>query len=178
MLKNYFKGLIPSVHDLRRSRMLSRFGDALFAGALWRVSRRPLRRAFLIGLFAAFLPIPFQMFLVAFICLRVQANLPMALALVWVSNPLTTAPIFYVEYQIGVWLLDVEMLDFAHLGMSNPFPTLLWSLMTGSLSLMTGSLVLAAALGTSGYLVADFFWGLSIQQKWNARRRKKLQTSS
>lgn len=171
MLKRYLKGLMPSAHDLRKNRMFGWFGDALFADALWRISRRPLRRAILVGLSSACLPIPFQMFLAAFVCLRIRANLPIALASVWITNPLTIVPITYFEYQIGAWLLDIEMLDFVNLGMGNPFSTLLWPL-------MTGAIVLAVILGTGGYLVADFAWGLSVQYKWSARRRKRLQARS
>ena len=65
-----------------------------------------LRRGLAVGMFWAMAPIPFQMAPAALFCWLAAANLPVALVCVWISNPLTYAPIFFVQYQVGKWLLD------------------------------------------------------------------------
>ena len=60
-------------------------------------------------MFWAFLPIPFQMFPAALFCFFARGNLPLALVAVWISNPLTYAPIFYFEYQFGAFLLSESL---------------------------------------------------------------------
>lgn len=57
-----------------------------------------------IGMFWGFLPMPLQMVPAAFCCWLGRANLPVAIVCVWISNPLTYVPIFYMEYLVGSWL--------------------------------------------------------------------------
>ena len=71
--------------------------------------RGHLARGLAIGMFWAFLPIPFQMFPAALFCFFARGNLPLALVAVWISNPLTYAPIFYFEYQFGAFLLSESL---------------------------------------------------------------------
>lgn len=61
----------------------------------------PLSRGLAIGMFCALLPMPFQMVPAFIMCWIAFANIPAAILCVWISNPLTYAPIFYICYQIG-----------------------------------------------------------------------------
>ena len=65
-----------------------------------------VRRGLAVGLFWAMIPMPFQMAPAALFCWLARANLPLALVCVWISNPLTYAPVFLLEFQVGKWLLD------------------------------------------------------------------------
>jgi uncharacterized protein (DUF2062 family) len=48
-----------------------------------------------VGLFCAFIPVPFQMLLAAPSAIIFSANLPVSIALVWITNPITMPPIFF-----------------------------------------------------------------------------------
>lgn len=61
-----------------------------------------------IGMFWALVPMPFQMVPATLFCVLARANLPVAIACVWISNPLTYAPIFYMQYKIGLWLFGSD----------------------------------------------------------------------
>jgi uncharacterized protein (DUF2062 family) len=58
-------------------------------------------------LFFAFVPVPFQMLLAAPGAVIFSANMPLSIALVWITNPLTMAPIYYACYKLGAWILGV-----------------------------------------------------------------------
>jgi len=58
-----------------------------------------------VGIFFAFMPVPFQMLLAAAVAIAIGCNLPIAVTLVWITNPITMPPIFYVAYKVGAVLL-------------------------------------------------------------------------
>lgn len=72
---------------------------------LWRFDQKGMAKAAMIGLFMCMMPMPFQMIPAAVLALFLRANLIIAVALVWVSNPVTMLPMLYGAYLFGCWLL-------------------------------------------------------------------------
>ena len=68
---------------------------------LWHLNRHSAAGGFGIGLFFAFWPVPFQMWLSAFAAIPLRVNLPLSVATVWLTNPITMPPIFYGAYKVG-----------------------------------------------------------------------------
>ena len=60
-------------------------------------NRRMVSRAVLIGLFIAFIPMPMQMALVLAMMIFVKFNVPIGLAMCWISNPFTMPPMYYMN---------------------------------------------------------------------------------
>lgn len=83
-------------------------GNVLFEPNLWHFNRHSTSVAALIGSICCFLPIPFQMLPCALMCVWLRCNLPLATAIVWVSNPITMPPMMYFAYRVGRALLGVE----------------------------------------------------------------------
>jgi len=52
------------------------------------------------------------MLIVFFVALGVRANLPLIVALQWVSNPFTLAPIYFADYEIGLTLLELLSIEY------------------------------------------------------------------
>jgi len=50
-----------------------------------------------------YLPPLGQTLIAAAIALRV--NLPISVALVWITNPVTISPMYYFSYRVGSWIL-------------------------------------------------------------------------
>ncbi|RLA74207.1 MAG: DUF2062 domain-containing protein [Epsilonproteobacteria bacterium] len=73
------------------------------------VNRAMVTKAFLIGLFIAFIPMPMQMLLVVAMMRFFKFNLALSIALCWISNPFTMFFIYYIEYYIGSLILNIEM---------------------------------------------------------------------
>ena len=66
------------------------------------------------GIWIAMLPIVgIQMAVAFFVALIVRANLPLIVALQWISNPFTVAPIYFADYEIGLLILELFGIDYA-----------------------------------------------------------------
>ena len=105
-----------------------------------------------VGLFAAFLPIPLQMLVAAILAIIVRGNMPIAVSLVWLTNPITMPAVFFCTYQTGAWLMDVPA---RHLP-----DELTWEWISGQLStlwqpFLLGSVVVGLVLGGVGLLPGD-----------------------
>ncbi|MGU9951298.1 MAG: DUF2062 domain-containing protein [Gammaproteobacteria bacterium WSBS_2016_MAG_OTU1] len=80
------------------------FFTHMYSAGMLKFSEQTVCRGLAIGMFWGFVPIPFQMAPAAFFCWLARSNLPVAILCVWISNPLTYVPIFFLEYKVGVWL--------------------------------------------------------------------------
>jgi uncharacterized protein (DUF2062 family) len=166
MARRVIKKMMPDHDKIRRSRAIKLFGSLLHDGNLWHLNRRSASGAFAVGLFTAFIPVPFQMLLAAAAAIIFRVNLPLSVGLVWISNPITMPPLFYLCYRLGNWLLSAP---------PHPFTfELSWEWLIGSIStigpaLITGCLVLGTLASVSGYLSIRLLWRQSVVKAWRRR---------
>ncbi len=111
MPKHFIRKITPDHHRIRSHPQLQVFGHRLHDPNLWHLNRRSASGAFAVGMFMAYVPLPFQMLFAAALAILVRVNLPLSVALVWVTNPITIPPMFYFAYRLGAWLLGVEPVD-------------------------------------------------------------------
>ncbi|KAA0446007.1 MAG: DUF2062 domain-containing protein [Candidatus Thioglobus sp.] len=104
-MKKLLRRYSPNAEELKNHKYLGWLGRHLHNSTLWNFNRKSISKAFAVGLFCAFIPVPFQMLLAAPSAVIFRANLPLSIALVWVTNPLTMPPIFYACYKLGAWIL-------------------------------------------------------------------------
>ena len=102
---------MPDHQTIKEHKHLKIFGKLLHDGNLWHLNRRSVSGAFAVGLFCAFVPIPSQMILAAAIAIIIRVNLPISVALVWISNPITMPPIFYAAYKFGAYVMGQTTLE-------------------------------------------------------------------
>jgi uncharacterized protein (DUF2062 family) len=110
MPRKFIRKYMPDHEKIRNHVHLNRiFGSLLHDPNLLHLNRRSVSSAFAVGLFMAFVPIPFQMLLAAAAAIIVRCNLPIAVALVWITNPFTMAPVFFFCYKVGTWFLGTPI---------------------------------------------------------------------
>jgi uncharacterized protein (DUF2062 family) len=170
MPKHIIKRYTPAHDTIRNNRHLRVFGRFLHDPNLWHMNRRSVSGAFAIGLFWAFIPIPFQMIAAAATAIPSRVNLPISVALVWISNPLTMPAMFYFNYLVGTWLLGTP---------NHPMETELTreyfvqSMEQIWLPLYFGSLLCAIIIAVTGYCCMRLLWRLHVVSQWQKRKHAK-----
>lgn len=144
------------------------FGEMLHDPNLWILNRHSAKGAFGLGLFFAFWPVPFQMFLAAASAILFRVNLPLSVATVWVTNPLTMPPIFYLAYLVGSTVLGTKMTTFDF--------ELSWAWLGQSLSTIGPAFILGCGIcsvvaGLIGYFSLDLVWKVSVKKAWEDRKK-------
>lgn len=125
-----------------------------------------------IGLFWAMVPMPLQMVPAIFCCIFWRANLPLSIALVWLTNPVTMPPVFYATYRLGCFLLGTPPVTFE----------LEWEWLMNSIPLIwkplyVGSLLSGTVLATAGYTLIDLLWRWTTVRRWKKRKSKRIGNS-
>ncbi|WP_201594938.1 DUF2062 domain-containing protein [Psychrobacter fulvigenes] len=163
------KKLLPTPETILASRTLKLFAPHLADPRLWQFNRHSLNKAVYIGVLSAFFPLPGQMLLALIGALIFRANVPMALGLTWITNPLTTLPIFYAGYYVGAKIMGEPMISLRLIGrMIADFS--LWVLSDGANPLVTysGTVSLTAfCLGlTILAIITSIICGLAFKGTW------------
>lgn len=173
MPKKIIKKFTPSEEFLRNHKHLKMFGDLLHQPNLWHINRRSIPGAFAIGLFVAWLPIPFQMILAAALAIIFSVNIPVAVALVWITNPITMPLMFYCAYLTGAKILGNET---QQIQFQASWEWIQASFAAIGPSIVLGGLVIGFIFAINGYFLVKTLWQMSIQnkvKKRNACRCKK-----
>ncbi|MDX8396750.1 MAG: DUF2062 domain-containing protein [Mariprofundaceae bacterium] len=166
MPRKFAKRWMPDQKVIRNHKALRCFGRLLHDPMLWHLSRHSLAKACFIGVFCAFLPIPFQMVVAAAGAIWFQANLPVAVALVWLTNPLTMPPVFYAAYKFGSWILQLPEQDFQF---EASFQWVMDGMMMIWQPFLLGCLLLGLLSGLFSYLLVQVLWRWSVVWRWNHR---------
>jgi uncharacterized protein (DUF2062 family) len=170
MPKKLFLRLMPDHQKIKNNKHLKIFGALLHNTNLWHLNRRSVSKAFAVGLFFAFMPVPFQMVLAAGFAIIVHANLPLSIALCWISNPLTIPAIFYSCYVVGTWVVGVPTRKFTF---EASWQWLVESVSTIGPAFIIGCGVLGIIFSILGYLTINIIWRLSVAKKWKKRQAKR-----
>jgi uncharacterized protein (DUF2062 family) len=111
--------------------------------------------AFAVGLFCAWVPIPFQMVLAAGASIWLRTNLPLSIVLVWLTNPVTVTPMFYFAYRVGTWIVGEPVTDFSF---ELTFDWLLNELSAIWKPFLVGCFTMASSSSLIGYLTIHAIW--------------------
>jgi len=160
---------MPDHHTIKNNKHLQIFGDLLHNGNLWHLNRRSVAKGFAVGLFFAFIPVPFQMVLAAGIAIIVHANLPLSIALVWITNPITMPAIFYFCYLTGTLILGAPEQEFAF---EASWQWVVDSVSTIGPSFLLGCGVLAICFSLIGYFGIHALWRYSVVKEWHKRQKR------
>lgn len=173
MPKKLIKRYIPDPEKVKNMKGFGLLGKWLHNPNLWHLHRHSVAKAFIIGLFWMSIPIPSQMLFAALCAIPFRANLPLSVALVWISNPLTMGPIFYFNYVVGTYILGQQASEDLHFELS-------WDWMINTLGelwlpLYLGSAVVGVTLGLMAFFAIHGLWRYHAIKSWRLRslRRKR-----
>lgn len=170
MPRRFFKKHLPDHNALREHKHLRLISPLLSDPNILHLNRRSVSGAVFVGLFLAWVPVPFQMLLAALAALAVRVNLPIAVAMVWISNPITMPPFFYFAYRVGAWMLDQAPMGFEFelslewLGKSLG---MIWQ------PFLLGCFVLGVVCSLIGGYSVKFFWRWKVKQSWKERKLRR-----
>ena len=169
MPKKLIKKYMPDPEKLKQQKSLQFLGDRLHEPNLWHLNRRSVSLAFAVGLFVAWIPTPGQMAIAAVAAFYFRANLPISVALVWITNPLTMPPMFYFAYALGSWALGQG-------GPAADFELTVESIMSqiGEIGgpFLFGCLILGVISSAIGYFGIRFFWKYHVGKQWELRKKR------
>jgi uncharacterized protein (DUF2062 family) len=100
-MKSRIKAWIPTRESLHNNRWLRWMGPALSHARLWHFSRKGIALGVALGIFFGLLLPVAQMPVSAAFAMLLRANLPMAVASTFVTNPVTFGPVYYGAYRLG-----------------------------------------------------------------------------
>lgn len=160
-MKKILKRYSPHPDEIKNHKSLGWLSKHLHSAGLWHFNRKSISKAFAIGLFCAFIPVPFQMLLAVPVAIIFSANLPVAVALVWITNPITMPPIFYGCYKLGAWISGVDIQqDFV---MSFEY---LWQVFDVIWQpFLLGCLIISIASSTLGYFAIQLIYRLKAYKR-------------
>ena len=168
MLRRLLTRWLPEPRKIRSEYGLGVFGRLLDDRDLWRLGRRSTARAAAVGIFCSMMPFPFQMVIAAAVSIAVGCNVPIAVVMCWITNPITIAPIYIAAYRLGAWLLGLppRAVRFEI--------SLDWVMGTVSdvwLPLTLGCVVIGASGAILGFYGTHLIWRASVVREWRGRRR-------
>ncbi len=123
-------------------------------------SKKMISRGIFIGFFIALTPMPMQMLAVLAFTLIGKFNVPIALSLCWLTNPITMPIVYYIEYLTGSFFLGIEPLsvDISIKWFNSHIKDIL-------IPLYTGSLFYSILISTMGYQAIYYYWKIIALKK-------------
>jgi len=169
-LKSHLQKFIPERKHIQEHKHLRHFGDWLHDPDIWHLTRSSSAGGVAIGLFWAMMPLPLQTIFAAATAIVMRMNLPLSIIFVWVTNPVTAAPIYYLAYKLGSVLLNEPIenvnFDFSMHWMTETLVHI-WQ------PLMAGCLLLGVFSAAIGYVAIRVLWRVLSLRKWNQRQSNR-----
>jgi uncharacterized protein (DUF2062 family) len=170
MARSFFRRFAASREKLGEHPSLRLFRRWLKDPNLWHLNRYSVSAAVFIGLLVAFIPLPMHILMAACLAIWWRANLPIALAVIWISNPLTIPAQFFMAYKVGAATLAQPPLDMQF--------ELSWHWLQTEFEyiwkpLLLGCLICGLSAAFLGAGLVRLAWRVHVILKWRARQRAR-----
>ncbi|NML11872.1 DUF2062 domain-containing protein [Sphingobium sp. AR-3-1] len=175
-LTRWWHANCPTRESLEQSRVLAPVAHRVLEPSLWRFTRRSVPRGVALGLFVGiFLLIPgVQIAGAALLALPFRANIPVAAAMTFLSNPATTPLILMASVWLGNWMLGRSADATGFMALVDGHATIsqwtTWLLSEAAPAMLLGLFLISLASAVIGYVIADWFWRRRMGRKWQARK--------
>lgn len=164
-MRKTFKRQFLKSRKIKEHRILGYFGLVFDRRKLWHVTRYSVAKAVAVGIFSAYLPVPFEIIIAAVLAFILRANLPISVILIWISNPFTWAILWGPPYLLGAALLgDVHEI----------VPVMTWPWIEQHYNaLLLGCTIVGLAMATTAYFTVLVLWRLDVVRDWEQRRNSR-----
>lgn len=166
-MRKWLKRVMPTQAQMHGNRFVGIFGTLLHDPNLWHLNRRSVANATAVGLFVMYLPPLGHTFIAAALAIWLRVNLPIAVALAWISNPLTMPAMYYLAYVLGCWVLGLQprgfeaafWLDWHH-----------WFEILEPM--LIGCLICGSVCSLVGYVTIRILWRWRVARQMERRRAR------
>lgn len=159
----FFQKYIPSKQSLLKNKNLSFLKKYFNNRDLWRISRSNIAKSVALGMFCAWIPVPFQMVLATAGAILLSVNLPIAVALVWITNPITMPALYVIAYQLGSFMLDSPAAFLSFELSSDALMDLISKIWK---PFLLGCFTIGTVSAVIGYLAVYSTWKMHIIKRW------------
>lgn len=175
-LSRWWHANAPTRDSLENNRFLAPVAHRVLEPSLWRFTRRSVPRGVALGLLVGILLlIPgIQIAGAALLALPFRANIPLAAAMTFLSNPATTPLILWLSVYIGNWMLGrtadasgFMALVHEHASIRQWFA---WLFSEAAPAMLFGLSIISVGVAVIGYFLADWVWRRRMSRKWHARK--------
>ena len=170
MPRRFFRKFAFKRHHVAEQWFMTPFRHLLHDNRLWGIRRRTVVPAVAVGLFVMWMPFPGHMLMACVVALALRVNIPVAAVTTLISNPLTMAPMYFLAYQLGAWLLDVPVkpldIEMSLDWVTHTFVSI-WQPM------LLGCILAGAITALAGFLLLDALWRYSIHDYKSRKRRER-----
>lgn len=179
-----FRDAMPTRESLEQSRVLRPVAHRVLAPELWRFTRRSVPRGVALGLLVGiFLLIPgLQIAGSAMLALPFRANVPLAAAMTFLSNPATTPFILAMSYFIGTRMLggagdmsQLMALMERHAGIGE---WMTWLSSEAAPAMLFGLSIVSIVSATVGYFISAWLWRARLARKWRHRAHVRAERAA
>jgi uncharacterized protein (DUF2062 family) len=163
-----YQKYLPREHQVRDTVLHKIIGERLFDDALWKPEKRSIIHAVTMGIFVAFTPtIGIQMAIAGICAFLMRVNIPSAILMVWISNPVTAIPIYSMEIKVG----------FMVLGNGEGFRQIheMKDLLYYIEPLAVGTLITSTFLAALAFIIMTLFWDVA-ESAWNRKHSSSEKT--
>ena len=169
-LARHLRRHMPTREAMAGNRYLAPIAHRFLSPELWRFTRRSVPRGIALGLFTAFIVPIGQIFLAAFLALPTRANVPLAAAATFITNPFTLPFWLYAANRTGSLMLNIDAAVAIGADRLARDQGLLADMLEVGGVTAFGFVVLALVSAALGYLISGFIWRRIVL----AKRRRRL----
>jgi len=171
MFKNKLKKFLFNNRKFLDNDRLKIFGKKLYNPCIWYFNKHTISRGIAIGLFFAWIPVPFQMVLAAGFAILFKGNLPISVSLVWITNPITMPVLFLFAYKIGMTFFSVSVNN--NIAFELSFTWLYNKMYDIWQPFLLGCIICALITSILGTFLFRIIWRLLILKYWYERKKIK-----
>ena len=177
-ITNWVARKAPKREELAESRWLKPFGARVLHSEFWRFTRRSVPRGVAAGLFVGvFLLIPgVQIVGSALLSIPFRANIPVAAAMTFLTNPATTPFLLIASIWVGNRLgfhADLAAFQALYARGASAGEWTAWLFSDAAPALVSGLLIIALAAGAIGYFLSVLVWRWWTGRKWRRRATRR-----